>query len=572
MKWKIGAALMAVVFCLAILPPLVNGARAGGLSLFAGSTHELVMQEGNERALLDGKETALGQDASAAVYRSDAGDVMAPVRGLADALSLEMDWDNAAQTVTLAGEKASVHIAVDGKEITGGEQSVPVSTPAVNTNGTLFVPVQGVAQAFSWTYAEDSATGSVIVVTNDKELKDKTVTKLGEQAIETLGLPRAELAASSLVFRAGSDCVVKNGETADLMDADEALYAPMVANDKFYLPAKATAQALGGEGKDAEDGGVTLTIGERVLELTADGGAKADGKNAKPDDKDILVEEDVLYISSSLLTGMLEYYEAGTGEICLIGSKSFAGATSQVDYLASLGEQLPDKRPPIPKADAYVALTFDDGPTGGSSGLTARLLDGLQERGVHATFFMCGYRIKDFHTHMDRYLAEGHELGNHTMDHPGLLTKKDYDTIVEQISTNDDLIESYCGEKASVFRPVGGAVNDDVKKAAESLGLPIINWSVDTEDWKYRNAEHIRSVIVDKAKDGDIVLMHDLRDCTLEGVLAAIDELSEKGYAFVTVEELARIKGVTLEPGEVYTNFRDSTVEKIKNGTYKASY
>lgn len=570
MKWKIGAVLMAVVFCLAILPPLINGARAGGFSLFAGSTHELVLQEGNERALLDGEQTALGQDQNAAVYRSDAGDVMAPARGLADALALEMDWDNDAQTATLTSGKTSIRIAVDGKEITGGEQSVAVSSPAENLNGTLYVPVQAVAQAFSWSYAEDTATASAIVVTNDKEIKDKTVTKLGEQAVETLGVPRAQLLESSLVFRTDSDCVVKNGENADLVDGDGNYYAPMIANDKYYLPAKAVAVALDGQAAD-EKKGVTLTIGERTIELTDDGSAQVDGKNAKPDSQDVLVQDDVLYVSSSLLAEMLDYHEAGEAEICMIGSKSFANADSQVAYLTSLGQALPDKRPPIPKADAYVALTFDDGPTGGSSGLTVRLLDGLKERNAHATFFMCGYRIKDFHTHMDRYLAEGHELGNHTMDHPGLLTKKNYDTIVEQIDSNSELIESYCGEKPSVFRPVGGAVNDDVKKAAKALGLPIINWSVDTEDWKYRNAEHIRSVIVDNAKDGDIVLMHDLRDCTLEGVLAAIDELTDEGYAFVTVEELARIKGVTLEAGQVYNNLRDSTVEKINNGTYKPS-
>lgn len=256
----------------------------------------------------------------------------------------------------------------------------------------------------------------------------------------------------------------------------------------------------------------------------------------------------------------------------MTGTKSFANAESQIAYMTALGETLPDRRPDIPKADHYVALTFDDGPTGGSSGLTVRLLNGLKERGAHATFFMCGYRIKDFHTHMERYLAEGHELANHTMDHPGLLTKKAYDTIVEQIDSNSTLIESYCGEKPTLFRPVGGAINDDVKKAAKETGLPIINWSVDTLDWKYRDAARIKSVIVNEAKDGDIVLMHDLRDCTLEGVLGAIDALQDEGYAFVTVSELARVKGVSLEPGEVYTNLRDSTVEKIKNGTYEAHY
>ena len=103
--------------------------------------------------------------------------------------------------------------------------------------------------------------------------------------------------------------------------------------------------------------------------------------------------------------------------------------------------------------------------------------------------------------------------------------------------------------------------------------MPIINWSVDNRlDWKYRDAARIKSVIVNEAKDGDIVLMHDLRDCTLEGVLGAIDALQDEGYAFVTVSELARVKGVSLETGWVYTNLRDSTVEKIKNGTYEAHY
>lgn len=572
MKWKIGAVLMAVVFCLAILPPLIRTASAGGFSLpGGGSSHELVLQEGNERAMLDGAAVSLGEDAAAAVYRSEAGDVMVPARGLADALELEMAWDNDAQTATLTAGKTTIEIAADGEEITGGEEAVPVSTPAVNTDGTLFLPAEGVAQAFGWGYAEDDSTSSVILHTKKKEIKDKNAAKLGEKAVELLGLPRQALVESSLVFRTDSDYVVQNGENVDLADAEENLYAPMIANDKYYLPAKAVANVLGGTADDLENG-VKLAIGEAEIELTDDGKAELNGKNAKPDKNDVLAQDDVIYVSSSLLAEMLDYAEAGEGEVCMIGSASFSNADSQIAYLTGLGQALPEKRPPIPKADAYVALTFDDGPTGGSSGLTARLLDGLKERNAHATFFMCGYRIKDFHTHMDRYLAEGHELGNHTMDHPGLLTKKSYDTIVEQIDSNSELIESYCGEGPTVFRPVGGAINDDVKNAAKALGLPIINWSVDTLDWKYRNADSIYSKIVENTKDGDIVLMHDLRDCTLEGVLRAIDELSEKGYAFVTVEELARIKGVTLEPGEVYTNLRDSTVKKIQDGTYVAQY
>ncbi|MGM9612607.1 MAG: polysaccharide deacetylase family protein, partial [Butyricicoccus sp.] len=447
--------------------------------------------------------------------------------------------------------------------------AVSVSSPAVNTDGTLFVPAQAVAQAFGWGYAEND---SYAVVSTKKEVETKKLEQFSEKAEELLGIPRMELLASSLIFRADSDCVVKNGEQTDLVDDEGRYYAPMVANNKFCLPAKATAIALGGKAEDMDGGSVQLTIGNDTIELTAESTAKLNDKNYKSEEGDVLIQDDITYISSSLLCEMLEYLDAGEGNVCMIGSLSFANADSQISYMTAMGETLPDRRPDIPKADHYVALTFDDGPTGGSSGLTARLLDGLKERGAHATFFMCGYRIKDFHTHMERYLAEGHELGNHTMDHPGLLTKTDYATIIEQVSSNNELIQSYCGEEASVFRPVGGAVNDDVKNAAKELGLPIINWSVDTLDWKYRDAARIKSVIVEEAKDGDIVLMHDLRDCTLEGVLGAIDALKDEGYAFVTVQELARIKGVNLEPGEVYTDLSDKTVEKIKNGTYKAAY
>lgn len=571
MKWKIGAVLMAFVFFLAILPPLLSGAGAmDGLSfggLLSSSSQELVVQEGNECAMAGGEAISFGSDASAAVYRSEQGDIMVPARGLADAMELTLT--EADTGVTFVSEKLEITVPADGSEITGGEEAVPVSSPAVNTDGTLFVPAQAVARAFGWGYAENDAYA---VISTKKEVEDKKLEQLSEKAEELLGIPRAELLASSLIFRADSDCVVKDGEQTDLADDEGRYYAPMVANNKFCLPAKATAIALGGKAEDMDGGSVQLTIGNDTIELTAESTAKLNDKNYKSEEGDVLIQDDITYISSSLLCEMLEYSDAGEGNVCMIGSLSFANADSQLSYMTAMGETLPDRRPDIPKADHYVALTFDDGPTGGSSGLTVRLLDGLKERGAHATFFMCGYRIKDFHTHMERYLAEGHELGNHTMDHPGLLTKKDYTTIVDQVSSNNELIQSYCGEEASVFRPVGGAVNDDVKKTAKELGLPIINWSVDTLDWKYRDAARIKSVIVEEAKDGDIVLMHDLRDCTLEGVLGAIDALKDEGYAFVTVQELARIKGVKLEPGEVYTDLSDETVEKIKNGTYKAAY
>ena len=156
---------------------------------------------------------------------------------------------------------------------------------------------------------------------------------------------------------------------------------------------------------------------------------------------------------------------------------------------------------------------------------------------------------------MKRYLAEGHEVGNHTMDHR--LAHEVSDGDYEQVSSNNDLIQSYTGQKPTLFRPCGGEYNDSVQASMKQLGMPLILWDVDTLDWKYRDAASVKQHILDGAQDGAIVLEHDLYETTVEGVLAAIDELQQQGYAFVTVSELAKIKGVTLEPGQVYTGFTD---------------
>ena len=134
-----------------------------------------------------------------------------------------------------------------------------------------------------------------------------------------------------------------------------------------------------------------------------------------------------------------------------------------------------------------------------------------------------------------------------------------------------DIIKEKTGSLPTLLRPVGGGVNDTVKAVAKEAGLPIINWSVDTEDWKYRDAEHVKQVIVEQAGDGDVVLMHDLYPTSVKGALAAIDELqarTDKTYAFVTVSQLAAIHGITLEPGVVYNGLSDKVAQEIKDGTY----
>ncbi len=544
MKWKIGAVLMLIVFCLAIVPSVVSGVSAGSFDSLFSSTQQLVVQVGNNNAMLSGQKISFGDDIQNAVYVDESGEIMLPISGTANAMGMQLNWDGTASQATLSKKDKSIQVSV-------------VYPQTQDVNASVFMSAKSFADSMGWTYRVSE--NGYFAVLSDKETNDKTMSKLCDRATEQIGIPKDMLLKSSIIFRAGSDKVIKNGEKVTLTDTEGFTYAPMIDGDNYYLPSNGIAAALGGSSSE-DEGKITLKIGENTIEV-AENSVTINGKTDK--NISVLSQDDVLYISAQSLADVMNYNYTGKGDIFIMGELPYGNADSQVAALTEMGTQLPDQGPPIPKADAYVALTFDDGPTGGSQGLTARLLDGLKERNAHATFFMCGYRIKDFHSHMDRYLAEGHQIANHTMDHPGLLTKKPYDTIVEQIQSNSDLIESYCGQGPTAFRPVGGAVNDDVKKAAEACGLPIINWSVDTEDWKYRDAERIKNMIIQNAKDGDIVLMHDLRDCTLEGALAAIDILSDNGYAFVTVEELARIKGVEMKAGQVYTDFRDSTVQKL---------
>lgn len=269
-------------------------------------------------------------------------------------------------------------------------------------------------------------------------------------------------------------------------------------------------------------------------------------------------------ISSRVSSAETSY---GSGEIgvdpTLFRANGFVAPLKDI-YKLNESEDPAENTTQIPQADKYIALTFDDGPTGGSDGRTAQLLDGLKERGAHATFFICGYRVKDFHTVIKRYLPEGHEVGNHTMDHARL--DQQADGGYYQVSSNADLIESYIGAKPTVMRPVGGYYNANTKSAMAQLDMPIILWDLDTLDWKIRDAENVKNNIINGAKDGTIVLMHDLYESTIDGVLAAMDVLQEQGYAFVTVSELAQIKGTELEGGSVYSDFISSepTPKKVR--------
>ncbi len=196
-------------------------------------------------------------------------------------------------------------------------------------------------------------------------------------------------------------------------------------------------------------------------------------------------------------------------------------------------------------AGPYVALTFDDGP---KAATTSVLLDGLAQRGVHATFFVIGENVEGNELLLQRMAGEGHQIGLHTYHHKSLaeLNASDFYAEVDELRAT---LGALLGQKDFMLRPPYGMMNAATQARAAA---PIVLWSVDPEDWSDRDTERQVSVILDRAQDGDIILLHDIYPASVETALQVVDTLMAKGFHFVTVEELFAIRGKTPENGKVY--------------------
>ena len=199
--------------------------------------------------------------------------------------------------------------------------------------------------------------------------------------------------------------------------------------------------------------------------------------------------------------------------------------------------------------EKYVALTFDDGPSGR---FTRTLLDGLAKRDAKATFLLCGYRIKDYPAEARRIHAEGHEIGLHGYSHSSM-ADMNQEALEREIADTLALLPAGC--RPAFLRPPGGKSSDTVLEVARQADLGVLSWSVDPKDWACDDAGQIRCSVVQAVKDGDVILLHDMSDSSVEAAFEIIDALKQQGFRFVAVSELARRKGVTIKPGNMYQRF-----------------
>ena len=181
-----------------------------------------------------------------------------------------------------------------------------------------------------------------------------------------------------------------------------------------------------------------------------------------------------------------------------------------------------------------IAITFDDGP---HPKYTLKLLDGLKERNVKATFFVIGENVLNNPDVIKRMAEDGHLIGNHTYSHVQLTCISEEKAIAE-INKTSELITTYAGVSPKYIRPPYGMYSDALKR--ETNLTPVL-WTVDPRDWSVLNTDSVVKHVLKRAKNGDIILLHDIFDTSVEAAFQIIDALKAEGYEFVTVDEFIKV-------------------------------
>ena len=197
-----------------------------------------------------------------------------------------------------------------------------------------------------------------------------------------------------------------------------------------------------------------------------------------------------------------------------------------------------------------IAFSFDDGP---SRKNTEKILKALDKNNARATFFMLGQNAKYYPDLVKKVEESGNEIAGHSWNHP-LLTKLGKKGVKKQMSQMNEAIASVTGSDVGLLRPPYGSINRTVKNTVKD---PLILWSIDTLDWKTLNADKTAAAILKQAKDGDIILMHDIHAPTAEAVKKVLPKLEKKGFQVCTVSELLEARNITLHPGDVVVSAND---------------
>lgn len=208
----------------------------------------------------------------------------------------------------------------------------------------------------------------------------------------------------------------------------------------------------------------------------------------------------------------------------------------------------PSRPPESPRCSNCVAVTYDDGPV---TGTTEQLLDTLKRKDVHATFFVLGQNANAHPEIVRRIRDEGHTIGSHSFSHADL-AKQTEAGIAAQLDETNAALKDKGAVEAHWLRPPYGSYDSRVVAAAAARGMSLATWDVDTADWQHRNTATTCQKAVAGAREGSIILMHDIHQPTVAAAECVIDGLRAKGLNPVSLDEMIPRP----EAGQVYTRAR----------------
>lgn len=196
-----------------------------------------------------------------------------------------------------------------------------------------------------------------------------------------------------------------------------------------------------------------------------------------------------------------------------------------------------------------IAFTFDDGP---SETNTNYLLDNLDKYDAKVTFFVLGSRVNSNKETIKRAYLEGNAIGSHTYNHRNLNLLSDV-ALMDEVKKTNEAIKEVIGTSPTLLRPPYGNLTNHGKELAN---MSIVLWNIDPLDWKYKDKNRVAQEIIEHAHDGAIVLVHDIYKSSVEGALLAMEELQKQGYAFVTINEMAQLRGIKLDTETSYFSMK----------------
>jgi len=185
-----------------------------------------------------------------------------------------------------------------------------------------------------------------------------------------------------------------------------------------------------------------------------------------------------------------------------------------------------------------IALTFDDGP----SNYTLEVLELLKKYNAKATFFCIGKNIESHPEILQKVIAEGHLVGNHSYSHSKFFDFYNEDKITEELQKTDQLLEKFTPKKINFFRPPYGVTTPSIRRALKVTGHKVIGWNIRSLDGGTKNQELILNRIIKRVSPGGIVLLHDTGKHSVLVLEQFLQFLQQNNYQVVSIEELLNLK------------------------------